>query len=767
MEMILSNQSRHKFERLELEKGLQNAVDRDELFLHYQPKLSLTSGEIIGIEALLRWNHPKKGVISPAEFIPLAEESGLIIPIGEWVLRTACQQNKAWQDLGLSPVVISVNLSVRQLYQDNLVEVVKRILDETGLSPEFLELEITESMLMDIQHGIKVLKELKRIGVQLSLDDFGTGYSSLLHLKELPINKLKIDQSFIRNCTENTNDATIVKTIIAMAHQLKLEVVAEGVESKDHLIFLQRNLCDEAQGYLFSKPLPMHQVVRKFGEIEQIITENGLPKELSDQNRLEEALKLARQELAETVRQQQGMIFKFTKKNGKFIHTICDGELLYRMGLYPDQIIGRELSVFLPSHLAEVKSQYYQRAWNGENHVTYECEVNKVECIVSLRPILRNEQVVDVIGSCVDITEIKQVKEALEQSESNYQLITENMTDLVTVCDSHGRIIYASPSHKKVLGFIPEKEEQIQEKSWVHPEDMAHIENQYNQIVASKKLGQIEFRIRHQDGYWFYVEAQFNPVIGNNGEVESIIVVGRDISERKRVDEFLHKKETLSVIGQLTAGFAHEIRNPLTSVKGFLQMLQQEIDKSKYVDIMLSEAHDIESVINEFLSLAKPQAIQMLETDLNDLLQKVITLISTQAILKNINIIQKVDPDLPLIYCDNYQINQVLINILQNSIQAMNNGGDITIQAAWDGSEQINFRVIDQGCGISKDRMKRIFEPFYSTKEKGTGIGLMICHKIIQDHGGTIHIDSELNKGTTIDIVLPIKAPINNESSDL
>ncbi|WP_066297187.1 EAL domain-containing protein [Bacillus sp. FJAT-29937] len=760
MEMSLSNQSRHNYVMSELEKNLRNAIERDELFLHYQPKLSLISGKIIGIEALIRWNHPNKGIISPAEIIPLAEETGLIIPIGEWVLRTACMQNKAWQDLGLSPVVISVNLSVRQLYQPNLVEAVKRILDETGLSPEFLELEITESMLMDIKHGIKVLKELKSIGIQISLDDFGTGYSSLDRLKALPINKLKIDQSFIRNCTEDKNDAAIVKMIISIAHQLKLEVVAEGVESKDQLIFLQRNLCDEAQGYLFSKPLPMNQIVRKFGEIEQIITKNGIPKELSDKNRLEEALQLARQELAETVRQQQGMIFKFTKKNGKFIHTLCDGELLYRMGLVPEQIIGRELSDFLPYHFAEVKGQYYQRAWDGENNVTYECEVNKVECIVSLRPILRDRQVVEVIGSCVDITEMKQVKEALKQSESNYQLITENMTDLVTVCDANGRIVYASPSHKKVLGFIPTEEEPSKEKSWVHPDDIPHLEKQYNQIVTSKKFGQIEFRVRHQDGYWFYVEAQFNPVIENNGELESIIVVGRDISERKKVDEFIQKKEMLSVIGQLAAGIAHEIRNPLTAVKGFLQMLQQELDKTKYIDIMLSEIHDIEKVIKEFITLAKPQAIQTLETNLQDLIQKVVTLISAQAILKNIKIVQKIDPELPLIYCDNYQIKQLLINIFQNSIQAMDNGGHITIRATWDGLEQIKIRVIDQGCGIPKDRMKRIFEPFYSTKEKGTGIGLMICHKIIQDHGGTIHIDSELNKGTTIDIVLPIKTAI-------
>ncbi|MBY0121205.1 EAL domain-containing protein [Bacillus sp. S/N-304-OC-R1] len=767
MEMSLSNQIRHKNEMLELEKNLRNAIERDELFIHYQPKLSLTSGGIVGIEALIRWNHPKKGVISPAEFIPLAEETGLINPIGEWVLRSACLQNKTWQESGLTPMIISVNLSVRQLYQPNFIEIVIGILQETKLAPEFLEFEITESMLMDIEHGIKILKELKSIGVQLSLDDFGTGYSSLQHLKRLPINKLKIDQSFIRNCIEDTNDSAIVKTIIAMAHQLKLTVVAEGVESRDHLIFLQRNLCDEAQGYLFSKPIPPDKIFRRFGEIEQIITKKGIPKELSNRKWSEEAIQLARQELVETVRQQQGMIFKFKKKDGKFIHTLCDGELLYRMGLLPEQIIDRELNDFLPADIAKIKGQYYQSAWYGKDYVTYECKVNNVECIVSLRPIQREGQVVEVIGSCVDITEMKQFKEALIQSESNYRLIAENMTDLVTVCDVKGRITYASPSLQKVLGFLPKPEAPNQENSWVHPDDIPLIEQQFNQIVSTKTPSQIEFRVRHQNGQWLYVETQFNPVIGANGVIEHIIVFGRDISERKRIDEFMCKTQTLSVAGHLAAGIAHEIRNPLTSIKGFLQMLQQEFNKSNYIDIALSEINNIEKIIKEFLTLAKPQASQTLETDIMALLQKVITLINTQAILNNIEIVPIIDPDLPQIYCDNYQIKKVLIKILQNSIQAMHDGGQITIRATRDGSRHIKIHVVDQGCGISKDRMKRIYEPFYSIKEKGTGIGLMICHKIIQDHGGTIQFNSEINQGTTIDIVLPIKIEINSGNMNL
>ncbi|MDF2963894.1 MAG: bifunctional diguanylate cyclase/phosphodiesterase [Paenibacillus sp.] len=243
-------------QRLELEYDLRKALERKEFELYYQPQYDIQSNQLIGMEALIRWRHPRRGMVSPATFIPLAEETGLIVPIGDWVLRTACLQNKQWQDNGMQPVTVSVNLSLRQFQKYTLIADIAKTLEETGLEPRYLELEITESMAMDnIERVIRKLNELKDLGIRISMDDFGTGYSSLQYLKRIPIHKLKIDQSFIRDITKDPDNAAIVSTIIAMANHLRLEVVAEGVETSEDLRFLLNKECRHAQGYYFSKPL--------------------------------------------------------------------------------------------------------------------------------------------------------------------------------------------------------------------------------------------------------------------------------------------------------------------------------------------------------------------------------------------------------------------------------------------------------------------------------------------------------------------------------
>jgi diguanylate cyclase (GGDEF)-like protein/PAS domain S-box-containing protein len=242
---------------LQLETDLRKAVERREFVLHYQPFVSLTSGRIIGFEALIYWQHPQRGLLSPMEFLLIAEETGLTVPIGEWVLRTACTQNKVWQDAGYPPLYVAVNLSDRQFKQKNLVETVVQVLKETNLDPHWLEMELTESIIMEnAEMTISKLKELKELGVQLSIDDFGTGYSSLNYLKRFPIDTLKIDQSFVRDIPLDPDDTAIVTAVINLARSLKLNVIAEGVETEEQMTFLLRQECDKIQGYLFSRPVP-------------------------------------------------------------------------------------------------------------------------------------------------------------------------------------------------------------------------------------------------------------------------------------------------------------------------------------------------------------------------------------------------------------------------------------------------------------------------------------------------------------------------------
>ena len=251
-------------ERETLARALHSALENGEFELHYQPKVLTADRRICGVEALIRWHHPELGMVPPLSFIPLAEETGLIVPIGEWVLKTACRQAQAWHDAGFIGLTMAVNVSARQFQQNDMVGTVQRCLAESGLSGDLLELEITESLLMDKSEAlIHTLNGIKALGVSLALDDFGTGFSSLGYLRRFPLDNVKIDRSFVANVTSDAADASIAKAIIAMSHSLGLKVVAEGVESSAHLSFLQDNHCDTAQGYLFSRPLPAEQLIAK------------------------------------------------------------------------------------------------------------------------------------------------------------------------------------------------------------------------------------------------------------------------------------------------------------------------------------------------------------------------------------------------------------------------------------------------------------------------------------------------------------------------
>ncbi|WP_305044004.1 putative bifunctional diguanylate cyclase/phosphodiesterase [Geoalkalibacter sp.] len=260
-QFYLAEMNESSLNRLGMESQLRKALERGELRLHFQPQYEVSGARMVGLEALLRWEHPERGMVPPAEFIPLAEETGLIVPMGEWVLRQACAQNRAWQAAGFAPLRVAVNISARQFHQHDLARLVRDVLEETGLEPQWLELEITESLIMqDSQGAVQKLSQLRDLGVQIAIDDFGTGYSSLSYLKKFPIQTLKIDRSFVKDLGRNRDDAAIVDAVIALAHSLSMDVVAEGVETADQLGLLRGKKCNRVQGFFFHPPLPGEQI---------------------------------------------------------------------------------------------------------------------------------------------------------------------------------------------------------------------------------------------------------------------------------------------------------------------------------------------------------------------------------------------------------------------------------------------------------------------------------------------------------------------------
>lgn len=261
--------------KLDTEMGLRKALENEELLLYYQPQIELETGKVVGMEALIRWEHPEKGMISPFEFISVAEETGLIDPIGEWVVRTACKQNQAWQDAGLPAMPVAVNISPRQMQHREFVKMITKALEESGLNPKYLELEVTESIMQNLEETTPQLQALKAIGVQIAIDDFGTGYSALHILRHLPIDKLKVDRSFIQDIFDSYNSAALVKTIIEMGHNLHFNVIAEGIEDKRQLNFLKENKCDMGQGYYYSKPICAEKVTMSL--FQEILFEEAVP----------------------------------------------------------------------------------------------------------------------------------------------------------------------------------------------------------------------------------------------------------------------------------------------------------------------------------------------------------------------------------------------------------------------------------------------------------------------------------------------------------
>ncbi|WP_078553623.1 EAL domain-containing protein [Bacillus alkalicellulosilyticus] len=741
-----------KYNPLEIEMELHKAIKNEQFTLHYLPKINLKTGKITGVEALIRWIHPEWGQISPNEFIPISEEAGLIIPIGEWVILSACKQWKVWEEAGYGNLVVSVNLSIQQFAQSNLVDVVRNAINQTGIKPQCLELEITESMTADAERTIVTLQQLKQLGVQIAIDNFGSGFSSLNYLIKFPVDSLKIDETFVKEI-DNPDNEMVVKAIISMAHNLNMKVCAQGIETKEQLLFLQQYLCDEAQGYFFSTPLPKDQICRHAKDIERLTADFGLSKDINDRMWAEELIRLAKKELQETIRLQQGMIFKFKKIKDSFIHTLCDGDLLYRLGFIPNQVVGKTVYDFYPKDIATKKIKYYQRAWDRQEKVSYEVQVNDIHFLTALNPVIRGGKVVEIIGSCVDITERKKAKLALKDSERKYKLITDNMTDLITIMDNKGAINFVSPSHESVLDITPEQFLGYQYLRHIHPDDRIANITIVDKLTTNKEPFQTELRLKKNDD-WRQFEILLTPIVNDQGEVEHLVSVARDITEKRKAEELLSQSEKLSLVGELASGVAHEIRNPLTSIKGFFQLFKQGISKPEYFDVIGNEFIRIENIINEFLTLGKPQSMKLKEVHIEDIINDINTLLAPEANLRNVILEVELEQPISSIQADPNQLKQVFINLLKNSMEAMPSGGKITVVGR-EVNKEVLITITDNGKGMTNEQLQYLGKPFFTSKEKGTGLGLVVCFQIIREHKGRMNFSSAENKGTVVEIRLP------------
>jgi two-component system, sporulation sensor kinase A len=410
---------------------------------------------------------------------------------------------------------------------------------------------------------------------------------------------------------------------------------------------------------------------------------------------------------------------------------------------------------FVPDLIEKVKKG---QAYTNMITQRYHKDGSLLDIAVSYSPFRnKNGEIIAIIAIYRDITEIVSMEKELNRTRELYELITENTTDMIKVIRKDKTIVYASPSHEKVIGLPPEQVVGKSLSEFLTPEEDAILDKKLKEILETGEPQLLRKKFTTCDNTAVYTEYNFSPIYNEQKEIESFVSVGRNITDRVKNDATIRNLDRLSVTGQLAAGVAHEIRNPLTALKGFSKLLQTCIDKEKqadYLSIIMNELDRIDMIVNEFMSLAKPQAVQFVEEDLKTILDSTISVIHPQAMLHNVQIKTNYSAEPVMLLCNPHQLKQVFLNFLKNAIESMPNGGKVIINTEKASSGKMLISFVDEGPGIEAELMRYLGTPFYTTKDKGIGLGLTVSNKIIQEHNGMMKIESQQGKGTTVKVYL-------------
>ncbi|MGM7702724.1 ATP-binding protein [Pseudalkalibacillus sp. Hm43] len=445
------------------------------------------------------------------------------------------------------------------------------------------------------------------------------------------------------------------------------------------------------------------------------------------------------------------LLFKFIKRpDGKFEYTFLSGKTAQNNGLTPNLIVGKTPEVLFDSSTVSMVADFYERAYEGKR-VHFDLNYRNFTYEVTLIPLKVNGLTVEVMGTAIDVTEKKQIQGKMETNHNKFTALFEEALDAIVLFDDTGIPIEANPAASRLLGFTTEEIKRAEHFALLDPKIRNRMPETLERLKEAGTLSG-ESTVTNKDRTIRHVEhvTKANILPGVH------LTILRDITQRKKLEESIRKSETLNVVGELAAGIGHEIRNPMTSIKGFIQLIKEDPSNIEYYNVILNEFQIIETVISELMVLSKPQANRMTEENLQEIALNTLVLLDVQARPKNIQLHLEVEEDLPTIICEKNQMKQVFIHFIKNGIEAMESGQNLWVRIRRGAGSNVLIEIEDEGCGIPKERLDKLGEPFYTTKEKGTGLGMMMSYKIIQNHKGTIKVESQEGVGTIFTITLPI-----------